>query len=938
MDWYKKSSAEVCSELNVSFEKGLDGEEAKEKLKQYGLNILAREKKRTLLDLFVSQFRSPLIYILLGAAVLVFFIGDILDALVILAVIATNSIVGTIQEGRAADSLEKLRSLTHHKALVRRGGEEVLISAEEVVPGDILIIKEGDRISADGRIIKEESFKVDEAILTGEAYAVEKSAGVIGRDNLVVGDMKNVVFAGTSVVSGWCEAVVVATGLGSELGKISEEVKESAKVPLPLNAKITKLTHFIAIATFAIAGTVFLIGLLSGIAFGEIFGAAVGMVVSLVPEGLPVAVTIVLARGVWRMAKAKAIVRQMAAVEAMGNADTLLVDKTGTITTGKMVIREVLFGEEKFEVSGEGYEPKGEIKSKSKVGSQKSEVKVGSQSGEGKQSGGERLRNLLGLVYLAVRADAIKDENGGWKPSGDPTEVAIAVLARKAGLDREKLAKEYKTVFANPFDQEKRYIEGAFETCLPAGRGEKRKHHVFVGAPDFLSKKLKVDHGFSKQYHELAKEGMRVVGVAVFDESSRGPVSSFLPAPSLNSGQAVLSVYPERIRRAVGSPSTAATPSKSSDLVSWALLAIDEEVRPSVSESIKEAKVAGFGVVMLTGDYPETAREIAKKVGIFMLGDHVLTGVEVEKLTEVELSQKVDKVTVFARITPEHKLKIVQAFQRAGKICAMTGDGVNDAPALVAANLGIALGSGTQVAKDSSDIVLVNNNFETIVGAIAEGRGIYLTLKKVVLYLFSTSFGEVLVIGGSILIGLPLPLVAVQIIWLNFVTDGFFVVALASQAPKEGLILKNEVAGDSLVDRLMTVRIITMGGSMLVGLLVFWLFLQSYPIAYARTMALLVLSATQWFNALNVRSRYVSIFRKGMDNPYIIASFVIVFALQLLVIETVWGNRVMHTVNLTTGHWVLAIAVSTMVIWVEEGRKIIVRVMSQSGKYKMVIG
>lgn len=866
MNYYQKSPGDVLGELKVDLEKGLSENDARLKLKEFGPNVLAREKKETYLTIFLRQYKSPLIYILIAAGVVVSILHDYVDAVAIFLVLFTNSVVGAIQEGKARNSLEKLRSLTHHKALVRRGGEEVLISADEIVPGDILILKEGDRVGADARIAKEESFKVDEAILTGEAYAVEKSMDAIGKENLVVGDQKNMVFSGTSVVAGYCEAVVVATGFDSELGKISKELAQTASVPLPLARKITLLSRQIGVAVGVIAVLVFTVGLLRGIPFLEIFSATVGIVVSLVPEGLPVAVTIVLAHGVWRMAKAKAIVRQMAAVEAMGNADTLLVDKTGTITTGKMVIRRVVYGGENFDVGGDGYEPVGTIK------------KVTKGTDEPKEPD-DNLIKVLELVYLSLTADVVHDEDGGWKPSGDTTEVAIAVLCRKMGLDREKLEKQYKTVFANPFDQLKRYIEASFEK-------NGKKHHVFVGAPDFLAKKLKVDHGFLKGYHNLAKEGMRVVGVAVFDGKK---------------------------------------------VVDSALLAIDEEVRPSVSESVTEAKSVGFSVVMLTGDYPETAKEIARKVNIFADGDEVLTGVDVEKMSESQLADKANKVTVFARITPEHKLKIVKAFQKAGKICAMTGDGVNDAPALQAANLGIGLGSGTQVAKDSSDIILVNNNFGTIIEAIGQGRAIYFSLKKVLLYLFATSAGEVAVLAGAVFVGLPIPLLAVQIIWLNFVTDGFFVVALAQDVETEkGLVPSAEVDTENLIDKLMVYRGILMGGAMLFcAMPIFYYFQEHYSLTYARSITLVVLSVSQWLNAFNVRSRSKSVFLLK-PSSWLLASIGIVFVLQIFALGTDLGNRLLRLENISLEHWVLAFAVSTLVIWVEEGRKILVRIVKLS--------
>ena len=416
---------------------------------------------------------------------------------------------------------------------------------------------------------------------------------------------------------------------------------------------------------------------------------------------------------------------------------------------------------------------------------------------------------------------------------------------------------------------------------------------MFVGAPEFLSKHLKIDHDVSRNYHKLAKEGLRVVGVAVF-----GPHES--------------------------------------KLFCWALLAIEEEIRPEVRESVREARESGFRVVMMTGDYAETAKAIASKVGIFDENHTILTGEDVENYSQIELEEKIGTTSVFARITPQHKLKIVNAFKKLGHIVAMTGDGVNDAPALQAANLGIGLGSGTQVAKDASDIVLTSDNFQTIVAAIAEGRSIYLSLKKVILYLFSTSLGEVLAIVGAVVVGLPLPLLAVQIIWLNFVTDGFFVVALAQDTPRHKLLSVDDTNSGNLVDSLMVRRILLMGGVMMVATLpVFWWFLNSYSLAYARTMALLILSVIQWFNALNVRSRYLSVFVRRLDNVFLIFSFVIVFVLQVLMIETRFGNELLHTVPLSVGHWVLGILVSTLIILVEEGRKIYTKMLRRPIIYRL---
>ncbi len=845
MNWYQKTARLVLEEFKVDPAVGLNSEQTTENLKKFGPNVLASKRKETIVDIFTRQFKSPLIYILLLAAFLVFSLGQKADSLVVLGVVMVNAVIGTFQEGKARNSLERLRDLTKRKALVRRNGKETLITSEEVVPGDILILREGDRVAADGRVIIATSLTIDESALTGEAYPVAKNDLVISGKNLTVGDQRNMVFSGTSISAGYGEAMVVATGLESELGKISKGLMETSTVPLPLSQKVNKLTYFIALAVFGIAATVFLLGVLRGIPAVEIFAAVVGLSVSIIPEGLPVVVTIVLAGGVWRMAKAKAVVRQMAAVEAMGNADVLLVDKTGTITTGEMIIKEVHLDGTRFDVSGNGYEPVGEIKKDPK------------------------LQKILELSYLSLKADIILEE-GVWKPLGDSTEAAIAVLCRKAGLSKNALAKRYQTVDAKPFDSTKRYLTATF-------KDGKDTWFVYIGAPEFLVNELKIDHNLSGDYKGLAARGMRVVGIAVY-----GP--------------------------------------KRGELYAYALAAISEEIRPNVSTSISDAKKAGFKIAMMTGDYPETAKAIAQKVGIFAQGDEALSGTDLEKLSEEELRDCIGKVSVFARITPGHKLRIVNAFKYRGYTVAMTGDGVNDAPALQAANLGIGLGGGTQVAQDASDIVLLDDNFETIVAAINEGRNIYRTLKKVILYLFSTSLGEVFVISLSVLIGLPLPLVAVQIIWLNFVTDGFLDISLAQDPPENNGFVGKQKAGD-LVDKSMIRRMILMGVSMLIVTLPIF-----YFSGYDRSLTLLTLSVLQWFNVLNVRSEKTSVFKLTLtNNRFLMGAIVLVFILQIFAIQTPWGNSFLHTRPLPISFWLVAFLAGSIIIWVEEGRKYVAR-------------
>jgi len=822
--------------------------------KNFGLNVLASKKKETNFEIFIRQFQSPLIYILLSAGILILLFGEKTDATTVFLVVTINAIIGTFQEGKARNSLEKLKKLTQQKALVRRNGEEQLLSVEEVVPGDILILREGDKVCADARIISALSLKSNESILTGEVYSVEKYADDINKNEVGLGDQRNMLFSGTSITSGFGEAIVVATGLSSELGKISKELLETSNIPLPLVNKINELTRFIGFSVFFIGTSIFFLGLFQGIPLNEIFIAVIGLSVSIIPEGLPVVVTIVLASGVWRMAQAKAVVRQMAAVEAMGGVDILMVDKTGTITTGQMIIKQVLLGEEKISVTGSGYDPSGEIL-----------VKTNAER--------KKLTEILSLTYLALKADILKDKDQ-WKPVGDATESSVAVLCRKAGLSKTQLETEYETVSITPFDSKKRYLEGTFKR-------DNETWNVYVGAPEFLSRDLKIDHHLNSEYQQLAREGLRVVGVAVFGPSKK--------------------------------------------LFDFCLLAIEEEIRSQVSESVAIAQKIGIRVVMLTGDYPETAKAIARTAGIYEDGQLIIDGEELNNLTDGEIREKLNSVSVFARITPSHKLRIVNIFKNMGHIVAMTGDGVNDGPALQAANLGIGLGTGTQVAQDASDIVLIDDNFSTIVNAVSEGRAIYLTLKKVISYLLSTSAGEALVIGVALLVGMPLPVVAVQIIWLNFVTDGFLDISIAQDLPEKNVFLSTR-HGNNLIDGLMIRRTILVGVSMLVATLpIFYYSLQHLSITESRSVALLILSLTQWFNALNVRSISKSVFRTPLNNKFLLVALIIVFILQIFALQTGLGNELLHTTPLSLSQWLLAVAVSSIVIVTEEIRKFFVR-------------
>jgi magnesium-transporting ATPase (P-type) len=881
--WYNQDTSDLFNIFGSS-EHGLTENEAKQRLLTFGANKLSEAKPDSALKIFIKQFQSPLIYILLIASTVVFFLGEHADAYIILFVLLANASIGFFQEGKAQNTLAALKKFTKTDAVVVRDGREIVVSDEEIVPGDIVILREGDKLPADVRVVESTNFKANESSLTGESVPVFKNTLVINQKDVPVADQHNMAFKGTFVSTGMAKALVVATGINTVIGKISEKIT-TIDSDAPLKKDIKKLSRFLSVLVFVVCIIVFSLGIFMGNTPRDMFFTSVAVAVSLIPEGLPIVITLVLATGVYRMAKRNALVKKLQAVESLGQASIIAVDKTGTITKNELMVEKVFVSGKNFEVSGNGYESKGGVSLNEK------EIDTANHP--------ELL--LMGKVstFCADARVSFFEKDGIWKVSGDPTEAAMLVFGEKIGFRKDDLEREEPKIMDIPFDSVTK-----FHTTVHLV--EKKMFLTVVGAPEVLlslSHFIKTDDGVKKitekdkediesQIHQMSRQGLRVIACAINKDAGNDIKLDALP-----------------------------------HLTFVGLLGMRDVLREDVAESVSSAQDNGIKVVMITGDHVVTAEAIAQKAGIFKTGDRVMTGKEIENMTAKELSHHLGSVSVFARVAPEHKLKIIEAYKLRGDIIAMTGDGVNDALSLVAADLGIAMGKiGTEVTKEAGDIVLLDDNFKSIISAIEEGRNIYASIKKVILYLFSTGAGELMVVVGALCLMLPLPLLPSQILWLNLVTDGFLVVAMAME-PREKLGKRRAQGHNSFfVSKTAIVRIIMMGFVMMLGTL--FVFKSTYAVDIVKgwTMSLTVLAIFQWFNAWNCRAENQSIFSKNfLSNRYLIGSMFIVIFLQIFAVYNPFMQKILHTTALSISEWLLVLSIALSIVVVEELRKLFMR-------------
>lgn len=890
--WHSKTLPEVFQALHSS-EYGLNKTEISSRLQEYGPNKLPEAKADNSVIVFFRQFKSPLIYILLGASLIVLGMREIVDSLIILAILIFNAIVGTIQEGKAQNTLLAIKKFVETKTMVLREGKETIISDSEVVPGDIIILQEGEKVPADARIITATNLKIDEAPFTGEFEPVHKIADVILNQDLIlpVSEQKNMIFKGTNILAGSGKAIVVATGSETVIGKISKEIV-TIDSEIPMKTNIRYLSRLIIITVAGISLLLFLLGISSGKPVKEMFTTVVSLSVSIIPEGLPIVITLVLATGVWRMSKHNALVKRLQAVEALGQAQVIAVDKTGTITKNEMVVQKVYLpasssGEilvktesslmkqidKMFEIGGIGYDPKGETRFGQNVVDPVNHPEL-------------LLVGKIAAFCSNTRVMFLEKENI-WHVAGDPTEAAMLVFAQKLGFHKDDLERELPLISEIPFDYKLKYH-------ATIHKNNNLGFLSVVGAPEVIMELCKMSKTEKQKlesvFLSMLQEGFRIIALAWSSDVTGRLVSG-----------------------------------KINQLTFAGFLGMKDALRPEVSNAVRKAVSAGIRVVMVTGDHKITAKALAEEAGIYHKDDIILTGQDIDSFSDSELSKKLSNTSVFARVTPEHKLRIIEAYKARGEIVAMTGDGINDVPSLVAADLGVAMGKiGTEVAKEASDIVLLDDNFGSIISAVEEGRNIYKTIKKVILYLFSTSWGETLTIVGALLLGYPLPLLPAQIIWLNFVTDGFLDVALAMEPKEEGLLRANFKRPQKyFVDRLMVQRMFIMAIPMMIGTLFLFKGYLGPDLAKAWTIVLTTLAVFQWFNAWNCRHESKSIFQTNpFSNKFLVEATFIVIFLQLLVVYNSFFQKFLHTVPLNLSEWLIIISVASSVVLFEEIRKL----------------
>ncbi len=858
---------------------GLLQKEAEKRLDEFGPNKIERKKRISPAVIFLNQFKSVLIAILIFATILSAYLGNILDAIVIFIIIVLNAVIGFFQEYRAERAIEALEKFAASKAHVIRDGKEIEIFSEDVVPGDVISLMSGDKVPADARLIEVLSLAVDESTLTGESTPVGKLLGELSQD-AVLAERKNMVFMNSVVVRGKGKALVVGTGRQTEIGKIATQIEEIKADQTPMQKKLTSLSKTLGMLIILISAVVFAVEYFRGLNIIDTALTSISLAVAVVPEGLPAVITIGLAIGVQKLAKSKSIMRKLAAAETLGSCSVICSDKTGTLTKNQMTVKEIFANGRHFSAEGQGYIPDGDILFEGKEVDLKNE---------------NELAKMFVCGALCNNASLYRDK-AGWQISGDPTEAALLVSARKAGFNENALKSDYAEIAELSFDAMRKRM----------GVVAKRGNKVFAfvkGAPESVLSKCKF----------IMKNG-RVKFLTSYDRKEILKANAALASQALR----VLAFAEKDILQTVKDYTIE---NVESDLVFLGLQGMIDPPRPEIKNALKACEIAGIKVIMVTGDHALTARAIAQQIGL--RGD-VVDGTELDKLADKKLAERILRVGIFARVTPEHKLRIIRALQEKNKVVAMTGDGINDAPALKKADIGIGMGSGTDVAKEASVMILEDDNFATIVKAVEIGRGVYDNIKKFVLYLLSSNVGEVLVILGASLVGLPLPLIAVQILWMNFLTDGLPAVALAfDPAERDVMLKKPRSMNDAIISNNMVSTILLVGIVMLFGALGLFKFelLSGASLELARTVAFTTLVVVEMFNVFNSRSETKSAFSGIFSNKYLVGAVASSIVLQLLVIYVPQLQKAFGTVPLGPVQWGAILAVGVIVVIAVEIKK-----------------
>ncbi|PKO13232.1 MAG: ATPase [Chloroflexi bacterium HGW-Chloroflexi-10] len=905
--WFAKSVEEVIKESGSDLHQGLSTAEITKRREQFGLNELIDRGTKSPWKILWEQLTETMVVILIISAVITLFLHEYKDAIVILVIVILNSILGFTQEYKAEQAMAALKKMAVPKVRVRRDGHITEVPAQQLVPGDVVFLEAGNAVPADGNLVENVNLRVQEAVLTGESEAVEKSLNVINKENPALGDQHNRVFTGTVVTYGRGTFIVTETGMNTELGKIAEMIQSVGQESTPLQKRLAQLGRTLAIAAIVIVVVVFGLGILRGEDMRTMFLTAISMAVAAVPEGLPAVVTIALAMGAQRMLKRNALIRKLPAVETLGSVTMICSDKTGTLTENRMTVTLV-------DVAGNRLDLLENLRDYSpSVSTAESTAPVIDQS-----SG-----VAIMLTGGALCNDAILEEtNEGFSAVGDPTEGALVVAAVRAGLWKEKLESALPRIAELPFDSDRKrmttvhkieavdQLPVALRDLITSPNFKSDEPYLVItkGAVDGLldisnrvwndQHIVEMDSAWKQRIldanNDLALKGMRVLGVAFRNCSEQESKQACDPLEQ--------------------------------DLVFVGMFAMIDPARSEVKDAVAEAKGAGIRPIMITGDHPLTALHIGKELGIAD-NDEVITGVELAKMDMVALKERLKTVSVFARVSPEHKLKIVHALQEQGHIVAMTGDGVNDAPALKKADIGVAMGiTGTDVSKEASDMVLLDDNFATIVSAVREGRRIYENIRKFIKYTMTSNFGEIVVMLAGPFVGLGLPLLPLQILWVNLVTDGLPGLAL-TQEPSEPDTMKRPPRDpkEQIFGRGLGIDVLWVGAlmgvvSLLVGL---WAFNFNHEFAW-QTMIFTTLTMSQMGNALATRSESQTLWQAGIfTNKSLLGAVLLTFALQLAVIYMPFFQNIFETTGLSMLELGISLGASLIVLLVIDGVKLL---------------
>ncbi|KAA0547995.1 calcium-translocating P-type ATPase, SERCA-type [Bacillus sp. BGMRC 2118] len=877
MKWYEMKSEDVERHVNTDYDQGLTSKEVKSRIEKFGYNELEEAEKPNMLLLFLEQFKDFMVLVLLAATLVSGLLGEYIDAIAIIAIVIINAFLGFFQERKAEKSLQALKELSAPQVMALREGTWMKIPSKELVIGDVLKFSSGDRISADLRVLQSSSLEIEESALTGESVPVQKRTEPIGGTNIGLGDQENMAFMGTLVTRGSGVGVVVATGMKTAMGQIADLLQSAETMITPLQRKLEQLGKILITVALALTFIVVVLGVLQGHDVYSMFLAGVSLAVAAIPEGLPAIVTVALSLGVQRMIKNNAIVRKLPAVETLGCASVICSDKTGTMTQNKMTVTHLWSGGTTWNVSGTGYEPSGRFYEGEKD-VHPTEVKS--------------LQQLLTFGLLCNNAE-LKQKKSEFILDGDPTEGALVVSAMKAGMTRKLLEEQFIVEKEFPFDSSRKMMSVVVRDT------NGKRFVVTKGAPDvliqnsesilwdhkqqFLSSRLKEE--VEGAIEDLGKQALRTIAIAF---KALGPSQT---------------VYSEA--------------DAENNLIFIGLQGMIDPPRPEVKQAVIECREAGIKTVMITGDHIVTAKAIAKQLDILPENGKVVQGSELSDMTDEELESIVDDVYVFARVSPEHKLKIVKALQKNGHIVAMTGDGVNDAPAIKASDIGIAMGiTGTDVAKEASSLVLLDDNFATIKAAIKEGRNIYENIRKFIRYLLASNVGEILVMLFAMLLALPLPLVPIQILWVNLVTDGLPAMALgldqaesdvmkrSPRSPKEGVFARK--LGWKIISRGFLIGIVTLAAFMIVY------DRQPDDLMYAQTIAFATLVMAQLIHVFDCRSERSVFHRNPFENKYLVFAVLSSILLMLVVIYYPPLQPIFHTTAIALRDWLLILGLSAI--------------------------